>query len=83
MKEPRRELPQIDAQFEFNGDPEYANELLDKLLRYYTLDEISLSTGVSRRFVSYLRQRGFDRFPTQLAFEVLAGVKRLDREVSI
>lgn len=78
MKAPLKELPQIDAQFEFNGKPAYANEVLDRLLHHYTLDEIALNTGVSRRFVSYLRQRGFDKFPTQLAFEVLAGIRRIE-----
>lgn len=78
MKEPLKILPQIDAQFEFNPDPAYANAILDDLLRYYTLDEIGLTVGVSRRFVSYLRQKGFDKFPTQLAFELLSGVRRLE-----
>lgn len=77
MKEAMKSLPPIDAQFEHRPDPEYASELLDRLLRYYTLDQISLHTGISRRSVSYLRHKGFHTMSDQLIMEVLAGVRSL------
>jgi len=71
------ELPQIDAQFEHNVTPEYANQLLDELLTKLTLDQISLHSGICRRSLSYLRHRGIQNYPWQLTLEVLAGVKNI------
>jgi hypothetical protein len=53
--------------------PEYANGLLNDLLKYYTLTQIEAQTGVSRRALSYMRHGGITRYPLQLAMEILAG----------
>jgi len=72
-----RQLPQIDAQIEFNSDPAYAAEILDNLLRFYTLDQISAHSGISRRSISYLRHKGFHTMPDQITLEILAEVRKL------
>lgn len=72
------ELPQIDAQFEWNPTPEYANELLDKLLEYFTLQQVSSHTGICKRSLSYMRQRGVRSFPFQIALEIMAGERTLN-----
>jgi len=71
LKEPLKELPPIDAQAHFNPSPEYANEVLDKLLRFYTLSQISAHTDISRRNLSYFRHRGISTYPMQIALELL------------
>lgn len=76
-KEKLNGLPQIDAQFEHNNTPEYANELLDELLRYFTLNQIASHCGISRRNLSYMRHDGIKNFPMQVTMEVLAGRKKL------
>ena len=77
LKESMRTLPQIDAQFEQNKTAEYANELLDKLLRRLTLDQISLHSGICRRSLSYMRHKGIHNYPWQLTLEVLSGERKL------
>ena len=77
MKASSQTLPQIDAQFEHDPSPKKANELLDKLLTYYTLDQIALHSGICRRSLSYMRHRGMLVYPHQLTLEVLAGEKQL------
>jgi hypothetical protein len=71
-------LPQIDAQFQHRKDTIFSNELLDELLRFYTLNQISLHTGICRRSLSYMRHKGILNYPDQLAMEIMAGTKRLD-----
>lgn len=78
LKEILKGLPQIDGQFEYNESKEYANELLDTLLRYFTLNQISAHTGISRRLLSYMRHRGVSTYPMQVVLEILAGVKVLE-----
>jgi hypothetical protein len=78
LKEIMLKLPQIDAQFDHNSDPLYASEILDIMLKYYTLDQISLHSGICRRSVSYMRHRGFRSYPDQLVMEILAGKRSLD-----
>jgi hypothetical protein len=78
LKESPQELPQIDAQFQQDKTVDYANEVLDKLLRYYSLNQISLHTGICRRSLSYMRHSGIRSFPYQLAMEILSGMRRLD-----
>jgi hypothetical protein len=78
LKEKLSGLPQIDAQFEYKGTPEYANELLDHLLRFFTLNQIASHCGISRRNLSYMRHDGIKNYPMQLTLEVLAGYKVLD-----
>ena len=78
MKELPNELPQIDAQFEYDGTPEYANELLDEMLRHYTLNQIAAHCGISRRNLSYMRHGGIKNYPVQITLEIMAGRKRLD-----
>lgn len=80
MKEMLKELPQIDAQFEFyeKGSVEsvaYANKLLNTLLRFYTLHQISSHTGIGVRLLSYMRHRGVNTYPNQIALEIMAGAK--------
>jgi hypothetical protein len=82
LKEPRKELPLIDAVFEFyephtDEAVDYAAKILDTCLRFYTLDQISALTGISRRLVSYFRHRGFNTYSNQLTMEILAGTKVL------
>ena len=77
MKEILKGLPQIDAQFEYDDTTEYANKLLDELLRYFTLNQISSHTGISRRLLSYMRHRGISTYPMQLSLEILSGSKVL------
>lgn len=78
MKEKLNGLPQIDAQFEHNSTPEYANELLDELLRFFTLNQIASHCGISRRNLSYMRHEGIKNFPMQVTLEIMAGHKMLD-----
>lgn len=68
-------LPQIDATFEFDSSPEYARELIDGLLKYYTFSQIAAHTGMSRRSIIDYRLVGFPRYPAQLALEILADRK--------
>lgn len=75
LKEIMKQLPQIDAQFEHKPEPEYANRVLDELLRYYTLDQIALHSGICRRSISYMRHRGFS-FPDQIVLEVLSNKRQ-------
>ena len=75
MKEVRNTLPQIDAIADFNPSPEYANYLLDRCLKYYTLDQISAHTRICRRSLSYMRHRGVGTYPMQLTLEVFADIK--------
>ena len=72
-----KRLPQIDAQFERDDSAEYANELLDELLKYLTLDQISAHTGICRRSLSYMRHRGVLSFPDQVTLEILANKRVL------
>ena len=73
-----KELPQIDAQFEFNDTPEYANKLLDRLLTVFTLRQVSAHTGICRRSLSYMRQNGIRSYPYQIALEIMSGEKTLN-----
>ena len=77
LKAKQPELPQIDAQFEHRVEPDYANQILDDLLDWYTLDQISAHSGICRRSLSYMRHRGIRSYPDQLALEVLSGYKSL------
>ena len=77
MKEKLNGLPQIDAQVEYNGTPEFANELLDELLRYFTLNQIAAHSGISRRNLSYMRHEGIKNYPMQFTLQVLSGAKAL------
>lgn len=78
-KENQSGLPQIDAQYEFNDSPEYANKILDKLLDDgFTLTQVSAHTGICRRSLSYMRQRGIRSFPYQIALEIMAGERTLN-----
>ncbi len=79
MKERLKELPQLNAVENYNPSVEYANELLNELLRFYTLDQIESHTHVSRRALSYMRHRGIGAYPMQLAMEILAGKWTLKR----
>jgi hypothetical protein len=76
LKEKLNELPQIDAQFEHDSTPEYANQLMDDLLKYFTLNEISAHTGISRRNLSYMRHRGINTYPMQVILEIMAGYRK-------
>jgi hypothetical protein len=78
LKEKLNGLPQIDATFQFNSSKEYANELMDDLLRYFTLNQIEAHTGICRRNLSYFRHKGISTFPMQLTLEILAGRVELD-----
>ena len=82
MKEMLKELPKIDAQTDHNDTLEFANDLLDDLLRFYTLDQISAHSGISRRNLSYFRHRGITTFAMQLTLEVLAGRRECSRVIA-
>ena len=73
LKERLKESPQIDAVLNYNPTLEYANWILDQLLRFYTLTEIADQTHISRRVLSYMRHRGIGSYPVQLAMEILLG----------
>jgi len=78
-KENPSALPQIDAQYEFNSDPQYANKLIDQLLQGgFTLAQVASHTGICRRSLSYMRQNGIRSFPFQIALEIMAGERTLD-----
>lgn len=77
LKEKLSGLPQIDAQFEYNNKTEFANELLDELLRYFTLNQIAAHCGISRRNLSYMRHEGIKNYPMQLTLEILSQRKVL------
>lgn len=78
-KEQQSALPQIDALYEFDDSPEYANKILDKLLDGgYTLTQVAAHTGICRRSLSYMRQRGIRSFPYQIALEIMAGERTLN-----
>jgi hypothetical protein len=78
-KENPNALPQIDAQYEFDDTPEYANQILDKLLEDgFTLTQVAAHTGICRRSLSYMRQRGIRSFPYQIALEIMAGERTLN-----
>jgi hypothetical protein len=76
-KEKLNGLPPIDAQFEFRPEPEYAKEVLDYLLRFYTLDQIMSHSGLARRSLIDYKHTGFPRYSVQLTLEVLAGMRPL------
>lgn len=78
LKAQRKELPQIDAQFSFPepGSKEslqMVNKLLDRCLRFYTLNQIAAHVGLTPRALSYMRHSGIHKYPHQLALEILAG----------
>lgn len=83
MKEKLNTLPQIDAQFEHDNTPAFANDLLDDLLRYFTLNQIASHAGISRRNLSYMRHDGIKNYPMQVTLEILAGRKVLDDDARI
>ena len=77
LKERLNKLPQVDREKEYDGSLEYANSILDHLLRFYTLSQISAHVGISRRNLSYMRHEGIKNYPMQVVLEILAGVKVL------
>lgn len=72
MKEPLNALPTINGALYHDTSPEYATEVIDKLLRYFTLSEIADFSGISRRNISYMKRLGFRNYPMQVTLEILA-----------
>jgi hypothetical protein len=79
LKVQPKELPQIDALRDHDRSTKYANSLLDDLLKNYTLIQIAAHTGICKRNISYMRHRGINTFPMQLALEALAGRRVIGR----
>jgi len=93
LKELPKQLPQIDAVMEHvkcpvhaeisrgcahcKGALKFANKLLDELLQSYTLRQIASLTGICKRNISYMRHRGINTYPMQLALELLAGRRKV------
>ena len=77
LKVQRNTLPQIDAIMEQDQSVKFANILLDKVTRFYTLAQIAAHIGVSTRLLSYMRKRGIDSYGNQILLEIMCGEKEL------
>lgn len=77
LKALQSEYPQIDAVMEYDDSPEFAADLIEECAKRFTKQQIAAHVGISRRYLSYMKQRGIKSFPIQLALEIMAGRKVL------
>ena len=66
----------VNAESQYDDSPEYAAQVFTILKGYGLTDRvIALRLGMTRRQIINIRNDGFKKFTTQMAFERLAGMR--------